>query len=88
MFGEINNKWKTVSLAATDLKVCKLEYWAICNPIEALTSVSDDHAFENKLPFRLGSSAKADSPRIKLAVAVDMADSTKLKRYYINRIYI
>ena len=55
--------------------------------IEALTSVSDD-PFE-QLRLLAEAQQKADSPRIKLAVALNPpADSTKLKRYYINRIYI
>jgi len=55
--------------------------------IEALTSVSDD-PFE-QLRLLAEAQQKADSPRIKLAVSLNPpADSTKLKKYYINRIYI
>jgi len=55
--------------------------------IEALTNVSDD-PFE-QLRLLAEAQQKADSPQIRLAVVLNPpADSTKLTRFYINRIYI
>ncbi len=55
--------------------------------LEALTSVSDD-PFE-QLRLFAEAQQKKDSPKIKLAVVLNPpADSNKLKKYYINNIYI
>ena len=55
--------------------------------IEALTNVSDD-PFE-QLRLLAEAQQKADSPQIRLAVVLNPpSDSTKLSRYYINKIYI
>lgn len=55
--------------------------------IAALTSISDD-PFE-QLRLLAEAQQKADSPQIKIAVAlIPPADSTKLSKYYINKIYV
>ena len=55
--------------------------------IEALTTVSDD-PFE-QLRLLAEAQQKADSPQIRLAVTlIPPTDSTKLSKYYINRIFI
>lgn len=55
--------------------------------IEALTTVSDD-PFE-QLRLLAEAQLKQDSPHIKLAVVlVPPADSSKLKQFYINRIFV
>jgi len=55
--------------------------------IEALTSTSDD-PFE-QLRLFAEAQKKLDSPKIKLAVVLNPpTDSSKIKQYYINNIYI
>ena len=55
--------------------------------IEALTNISDD-PFE-QLRLLAEAQQKADSPKVRLAVVLNPpTDSTKLSRYYINKIYI
>jgi len=55
--------------------------------IEALTNVSDD-PFE-QLRLLAEAQQKADSPEIRIAIILNPpTDSSKLSRYYINKIYI
>ena len=55
--------------------------------IEALTNVSDD-PFE-QLRLLAEAQQKADSPQIRLAVAlIPPTDTSKLSKYYINKIFI
>ncbi len=55
--------------------------------LEALTNISDD-PFE-QLRLLTEAQQKKDSPQIKLAVVLNPpADSNRLKKYYINNVYI
>ncbi|MBL0144482.1 MAG: hypothetical protein IPP48_00620 [Chitinophagaceae bacterium] len=55
--------------------------------IEALTTISDD-PFE-QLQLLAQAQAKRDSPTIKMAIVLNPpADSSKIKQFYINNIYI
>ena len=55
--------------------------------IEALTSISDD-PFE-QLRLLAEAQQKADSPQIRIAVVLNPPrDSTKLSKFYINKIYV
>ncbi len=55
--------------------------------IEALTSISDD-PFE-QLRLLAEAQQKADSPKIKIAITLNQpTDTTKLSKFYINKIYV
>lgn len=55
--------------------------------IEALTTISDDPA--EQLALLAEAQEKKDSPQIRIAVVLNPpTDTTKLSKYYINRIYI
>ncbi|MFM2326109.1 MAG: hypothetical protein RIR31_311 [Bacteroidota bacterium] len=55
--------------------------------LEALTTISDD-PFE-QLRLLVEAQQKMDSPKIKLAIVLNPpADSNRLKKYYINNVYI